>query len=162
VIRLPTELQNAQAAQLQSSSSVLNSASHFLKDCPSELYYIITQPSVSSSDISSQDSIPHLKHALTNPGVQGRFAVSEVAGIKNVTAKDLVRSIDAACGGVLGFDEVDNGAWKEKLREGKKVVLTTTLEALPIEGREEVLAHNGMLQLSYLLCFLFWMLSYRS
>ena len=63
--------------------------------------------------------------------------------------KDLVREIDAQCGGILGFDDAGNGAWKEALREGKRVILTTTLEDLPVgeDERRSVLADNGMLPL---------------
>ena len=140
------ELTSAETAQLQSYTSILNAARHFLKNCPSELYYIITQPSLSSNDISSPDAIPHLRHALTNPSVHGRYAVSEVAGLKGISAKDLVEVIDSQCGGVLGFDEVANGEWKEKLREGKRVVLTTELNELPAASdlRAEVLSGNGI------------------
>lgn len=146
VFRLPAELSSVETAQLQSSAAVLNAARHFLKSCPSELYYIITQPSLSSSDISPSDSIPHLKHALTNPGVHGRYGVSEVVGLEDIGAKDLVEVIDSQCRGVLGFDNVDNRAWKDALRGGKKVVVTTLLEELPAatEIRGEVLADNGI------------------
>ena len=144
--RLPAELSSVETAQLQSSSAILNAARHFLKNCPSELYYIITQPSLSSSDISPSDSIPHLKHALTNPGVHGRYSVSEVVGLEDISVKDLVEVIDKQCRGVLGFDNVDNGAWKDALKENKRVVVTTSLKELPAaaEFRGEALANNGI------------------
>ena len=146
MFRLSAELSSVETAQLQTSSAVLNAVRHFLRNCPSELYYIITQPSLSSSDISPPDSIPHLKHALTNPGVHGRYGVSEVVGLEDIGAKDLVEVIDSQCRGVLGFDNVDNRAWKDALRGGKKVVVTTLLEELPAatEIRREVLTDNGI------------------
>jgi hypothetical protein len=87
-----------------------------------------------------------LKHALTNPGVHGRYAVSEVVGLEDISAKDLVEVIDSQCRGVLEFDNVGNGAWKDALRGGKKVVVTTSLEELPAatEIRGDVLADNGI------------------
>ena len=113
--RLPKELSRISTAQLQSSSAVLGTTKSLLKDCPSELYYIISQPALSSSDLSSSDSIPHIKRALQNPAVQSRFSVAEVLGLKDVKVEDLVKEIDSQCGGILGFDEVGNGAWKETI-----------------------------------------------
>lgn len=144
--RLSKDLSGVSTAQLQASSAVLETTKSFLKDCPSELYYIISQPSLSSSDLSSSDSIPHLKRALKNPGVQSRFSVAEVLGLKDVSVQDLVKEIDSQCGGVLGFDEVQNDAWKGALREGKRVVVTTSFDGLPAleDERREVLADNGI------------------
>ncbi|KAG0645395.1 big1 [Hyphodiscus hymeniophilus] len=141
---LTKDLSGVSATQLQSSSAVLETTKSFVQDCPSELYYIISQPSLSSLDLSSPDSIPHLRRALTNPAVLSRYSVAEVVGLRGAIVQDLVTEIDVQCGGVLEFDEVDNSAWKEALREGKKVVITTTFEDLPsLENeRMEVLADN--------------------
>lgn len=144
--RLPKELSGVSTAQLQSSSAVLETTKSFLKDCPSELYYIISQPSLSSSDLSSSDSIPHLKRALKNPGVHSRYSVAEVLGWKDVSVQDLVMEIDSQCSGVLGFDDVGNHAWKEALREGNRVVVTTNFDALSAveDERRKMLADNGI------------------
>ena len=67
----------------------------------------------------------------------------------NVT--DLVKEIKSQCNGteVLGFGNVESGneAWKEKVREGKMVVLMTTLEELRGNEQERrvLLADNGLL-----------------
>ena len=76
--------------------------------------------------------------------------MAEVLGLKDVHLQDLVRLIEGQCRGILGFDEVGNGAWTKALHEGNKVVVTTTFEELPsVEGdRREALADNGMSQTS--------------
>jgi hypothetical protein len=143
--RLPKELSGIATAQLQSSSAVLETTNSFLKDCPSELYYIILQPSLASSDLSSPDSIPNLRRALKNPGVHSRYSVAEVLRSKDVSIQDLVKEIDSQCGGVLGFDDATGDSWKGALNEGKRVVVTTTFDALPAveDERRKMLADNG-------------------
>jgi hypothetical protein len=155
---LPKELSDVSTAQLQSSSSVLDNTRSFLKTCPSELYYIISQPSLSSSDLSLPGSIPHLKRALKNPGVRSRYSVAEVVGLEDANVKDLVKEIDSQCGGVLGFDDVGSNAWKEALRGGKKVVVTTTMEELPAgeDERRELLADNGTCLPTFLISAAFY------
>jgi hypothetical protein len=145
---VPKEISSVPTAQLQTYSTVLETTKAFLKDCPSELYYIITQPSLSSSDLESPDSIPQLKRALRNPSVQSRFSVAEVLGLSHSGVDDILRLISSC--DVLPFDDVGNGAWKQALREGNKVLVATTFDALPAleDERREMLADNGSFPLS--------------
>merc|ERR1712225_229649 len=57
--KLPQDLNTA---QLQTSSSILASAKVHLSTCPSQIYYILTQPSLLASELSTH--APHLKNAV--------------------------------------------------------------------------------------------------
>merc|ERR1711939_595663 len=57
--KLPQDLNTA---QLQTSSSILASAKAHLSTCPSQIYYILTQPSLLASELSTH--APHLKNAV--------------------------------------------------------------------------------------------------
>jgi hypothetical protein len=139
--------------QLQSAASVLETTRLFLKDCPSELYYIVSQPSLSHEDLTQASSIPHLKHALKNSNVQSEFSVSEVVGLEDGSAKVLLEEIEAQCGGILGYDSVANGDWERSLRAGKKVLVYGAFDGLPLEnGREKALAESGTFPNCFLLC----------
>merc|ERR1711977_52140 len=74
--KLPQDLNTA---QLQTSSSILASAKAHLSTCPSQIYYILTQPSLLASELSTH--APHLKNAVESDSVMGRLAVNEVVGL---------------------------------------------------------------------------------
>merc|ERR1712098_365101 len=73
--KLPQDLNTA---QLQTSSSILASAKAHLSTCPSQIYYILTQPSLLASELSTH--APHLKNAVESDSVMGRLAVDEGVG----------------------------------------------------------------------------------
>merc|ERR1711977_787285 len=84
--KLPQDLNTA---QLQTSSSILASAKAHLSTCPSQIYYILTQPSLLASELSTH--APHLKNAVESDSVMGRLAVNEVVGLKVEDAEELIR-----------------------------------------------------------------------
>jgi len=118
--KLPQDLNTA---QLQPSSSILASAKAHLSTCPSQIYYILTQPSLLASELSAH--APHLKSAVEDKSVQGRLAVNEVVGLKMEDAEELVRVLEKECGAVVSSGE----------GEGKNVIVSKS--AAGIEGERE-------------------------
>jgi hypothetical protein len=134
--RLPESLNDASRAQLQSSTQILQATKEFLSTCPSDFYYIYTQPSLSTSLLSSH--APHLKKALSHSGSKSSLAISEVVGLKLGDCEELVEYLKQKCGAQTGG---------EKLEEGKPFAVSHEYKSL--EGsrnfREETLGQNGLL-----------------
>merc|ERR1712093_385277 len=118
--KLPQDLNTA---QLQTSSSILASAKAHLSTCPSQIYYILTQPSLLASELSTH--APHLKNAVESDSVMGRLAVNEVVGLKVEDAEELIRVLERECGAVVSSGE----------GEGKSVIVRKSGEG--IEGERE-------------------------
>merc|ERR1712072_273634 len=118
--KLPQDLNTA---QLQTSSSILASAKARLSTCPSQIYYILTQPSLLASELSTH--APHLKNAVESDSVMGRLAVNEVVGLKVEDAEELIRVLERECGAVVSSGE----------GEGKSVIVRKSGEG--IEGERE-------------------------
>ncbi|KAK0109462.1 hypothetical protein ONS95_002155 [Cadophora gregata] len=115
--------QNLNTLQLQTSSSILASAKSHLSTCPSQIYYILTQPSLLASELKTQ--APHLKNAVGHESVKGRLAVNEVVGLKAGDAEELISVLEKKCGAVVGSEA----------REGKSVVVRREWKG--IEGEKE-------------------------
>jgi hypothetical protein len=98
---LPESLKDLSKAQLQSRTEVLENTKRFLKTCPTDFYYIHTQPQVSSSLLRSHS--PHLQKALESPGVKARYTVSEVPGLEARDGDDLAAFLKRECGAVIGY-----------------------------------------------------------
>ncbi|KAE8442647.1 hypothetical protein EG329_003004 [Mollisiaceae sp. DMI_Dod_QoI] len=111
---LPASFQDVSTYQLQSKSVVIDSAKKFLSSCPSEIYYVVSQPGVSFTDLSS--SAVHLKKALSNPGVQARYTIGEVVGLNATDADELEAYIQNQCGAKKA--DVSNVASALKQRTG--------------------------------------------
>ncbi|ORY72013.1 BIG/ATPase V1 complex, subunit S1 [Pseudomassariella vexata] len=84
-------------SQLQTSSSVLDSAKKILSSCPSSRYLVITQPNLNAGHLRSSDAAPKLRQALESTKIDGRFSVAEVAGSLDI--KELTSYIEKACQG---------------------------------------------------------------
>jgi len=69
-----------------------------LGECSSKVYYIVPQPSTSSADLKT--SAPHLKAAVADKSVKGRYTVSEVVGLKAGSSAELVSTLVSKCGAV--------------------------------------------------------------
>lgn len=138
---LPESLQDASRSQLQSSSSVLQTTKDFLKTCPSEIYFIVSQRSVSAPELSKDSH--HLKMAVGNPGVKTRYSVSEVTGLKYSDTQDLVKFLQDECGATTPTDaQTVYGLSLENTGTG--VVAALTLNELTGEedNRSEMLSEN--------------------
>ncbi|KAG5951285.1 hypothetical protein E4U53_003423 [Claviceps sorghi] len=83
--------------QLQTSSEAITFTKHFLEECPTDQYLIITQPGVNAADFWTRDgcAMPHVCQAAKDPRVQGRYTVAEVVG--DVTAAGFVQHIKTSC-----------------------------------------------------------------
>ena len=141
-------MKDVSRSQLQSKHTVLQTAKDFLKTCPSEIYYILSQPEVSSSEVEA--SAHHLKMATSNPAVKTRYGVSEVARLETKDADSVARFLEKECGTkvVDGSNGVDV-AYKE--REGRGSVVVRREMGGVGEGkeeREEALVDHGMSNIS--------------
>jgi len=69
--------------------------------------------------------------------------VSEVVGLENGSAEEIVRYIKKHCGGVELYDEASK--FDIESVSGKKVVVRSTFDALPnvLDERRDMLADNG-------------------
>jgi hypothetical protein len=141
--RLPSSLQDAPSEQLQSSHEVLHTAKEFLKTCPSELYFIISQPSLSSVELSTHS--PHLKTAISNPAVKTRIVVNEVLGLGFSDGEDLLKFVAKKCGAKLVEGRDLKSAMEQRQYEDSVVVFVerSGLQSNSPEDREDEMRNLG-------------------
>jgi hypothetical protein len=105
--RLPSEF-DQRPEQLQSAGKLLSDVKDILSECSSKIYYIIPQPSTSSSDLKT--SAPHLRSAISDKSVKGRYTVSEVVGLETGSSAELVSTLVSKCGAVpMSHEAVEEG-----------------------------------------------------
>ena len=116
-----------------------------MNECASEIYYIITQPSLSTRDWNTEDHVPFLKRALSNPGVLTRFSVSEVVGQELASAEEYAAYIKSHCG-AIELDEKEIATFDPRNPPAKTVIVRTVFDELwlGLGQRNEELAHNGI------------------
>lgn len=108
----------------------MGSAKKFLSSCLSQIYYVVSQPGVSFNDLSS--SAPHLKNALSNPGVHSRFTVSEVVGLNATDADDLEAYIQSQCGAVKAdVSDIKSALGQRTGTQGSSVIVREKYTAIP-------------------------------
>lgn len=135
--RLPVALQAASVAQIQSSQAVLDATKEFLNSCPTDVYYIIDQPSVLSTDVS-QSTIPNLHAALSSSVVKAKYLVSEAKGLGRDVKQELVAHIGKSCEDTLLLDQDSTARTHDELsnqisrsiKDGKKVSVLRTMSQL--------------------------------
>lgn len=114
---------------------MLKTTKEFLSSCPSDVYYIIHQPSLHSTDLSPA-SVPNLQAALAAPTVQTRYLVSEAGALDAGVKHDLVAYLKEKCGETTFLDGDAEVQTAEELgsqirrysKKGKVVVLNTMEE----------------------------------
>jgi hypothetical protein len=128
-------LKDASRQQLQLSTEALQNAKEFLKDCPSEIYYIVSQPSVSATELGATTD---LKTLSSDSGVKARVTVSEVVGMKGGEGEELVRFIEEKCGAT-------RSEGMKPIAGTGSVVVSKNFPALgsSVEEREEMLRDHG-------------------
>jgi hypothetical protein len=145
VSRLPAALQDASVAQIQSSQAVLDATKEFLSSCPTDVYYIIHQPSVLSTDLS-QSTIPNLRAALSSSAIKAKYVISETRGLRNNIKQELLTHIQKSCKDVLLLDQDSparphgelSSQISRSLKDSKKVsVLRTMSELAELGGKAE-------------------------
>ncbi|EKD16107.1 ER protein BIG1 [Drepanopeziza brunnea f. sp. 'multigermtubi' MB_m1] len=126
-------------AQLQSSHSVLETAKAVLGECQSDVYLVLAQPSILSSEV--RENAPHLNHAVRSAGLEKSFSVSEVVGATVADGGEMVDLLVSRC----GAERIPLGEWKGLEKgEGKKVVLNGVLPAIAGAERRRAVGDNGM------------------
>lgn len=134
--RLTQSLQDASVAQIQSSEAVLDAAEQFLSSCPTDVYYIIQQPSVLPSDLS-QSAIPNLRAALSSSAIKGKFLVSETRGLKRDDLQRILDSLKTGCGETTISDngEADTTLSDQisgSRKDGKKFIALRNMEDIAV------------------------------
>ncbi|KIN03857.1 hypothetical protein OIDMADRAFT_51791 [Oidiodendron maius Zn] len=135
--QLPVALQAASIAQIQSSQAVLDATKEFLNSCPTDVYYIIHQPSVLSTDVS-QSTTPNLHAALSSSVVKAKYLVSEAKGLGRDVKQELVAHIGKSCEDTLLLDQDSAARTHDELsnqisrsvKDGKKVSVLRTMSQL--------------------------------
>ncbi|KAJ5035328.1 uncharacterized protein L3040_007803 [Drepanopeziza brunnea f. sp. 'multigermtubi'] len=124
-------------AQLQSSHSVLETAKAVLGECQSDVYLVLAQPSILSSEV--RENAPHLNHAVRSAGLEKSFSVSEVVGATVADGGEMVDLLVSRC----GAERIPLGEWKGLEKgEGKKVVLNGVLPAIAGAERRRAVGDN--------------------
>jgi hypothetical protein len=106
-----------------------------LKGCPSDIYYVVSQPDVSATELATS---PFLRTLSSDEGMKTRVIVSEVVGMKGREGEELVRFIKESCGATRseGFKPISGTGsvvvWKEFPALGSSA-----------EEREEMLGDHG-------------------
>ncbi|KAH0006434.1 BIG1-domain-containing protein, partial [Aureobasidium melanogenum] len=80
-----------------SAQSLQESVEHQLKGCPSNTYVVVSQPGISTNDLTVSKSTPHLRRRLSgkDDNVKSIFAAKNVVG--HVDGMALVASITREC-----------------------------------------------------------------
>jgi hypothetical protein len=80
-----------------SAQSLKESFDHQIKGCPSGTYLVVSQPGVSTDDLTVSKSTPHLRRRLAgkDKDVKSVFAAKNVVG--HVDAMNMVASINREC-----------------------------------------------------------------
>jgi hypothetical protein len=80
-----------------SAQSLQESVEHRLKGCPSNTYVVVSQPGISTNDLTVSKSTPHLRRRLSgkDDNVKSIFAAKNVVG--DVDGMALVASITREC-----------------------------------------------------------------
>ncbi|KAH0362035.1 BIG1-domain-containing protein, partial [Aureobasidium melanogenum] len=80
-----------------SAQSLQESIQHHLKGCPSDTYVVVSQPGISTSDLTVSKSTPHLRRRLSgkDDNVKSIFAAKNVVG--DVDGMAVVASINREC-----------------------------------------------------------------
>ncbi|THV79786.1 BIG1-domain-containing protein [Aureobasidium pullulans] len=105
-------------ANIISAQSLEKGIEHLVKDCPSDTYVFVSQPGVSTNDLTVSKSTPHLRRRLSgkDENVKSVLAVKDVVG--EVDAMKLVSKVH------LGCDEIKNG-FNTLLLDGEKGEIPT-------------------------------------
>ncbi|KAG9946959.1 BIG1-domain-containing protein, partial [Aureobasidium melanogenum] len=80
-----------------SAQSLQESVEHRVKGCPSDTYVVVSQPGISTNDLTVSKSTPHLRRRLSgkDDNVKSIFAAKNVVG--DVDGMALVASINRQC-----------------------------------------------------------------
>ncbi|RXG45015.1 hypothetical protein VDGE_01419 [Verticillium dahliae] len=120
--------QTPDAAQLQTGTQVLSAVQNILDSCPTENYYVISQPNANAADIRGEGcKVPSVCSAISSDKVSSRYGVAEVLGEVEVAA-------------VTGY--INSGCAKQS-RTPK--IWNTLLPGLSSSGRDSQLADNDQL-----------------
>lgn len=74
---------------------MLKNTKEILSSCSSDIYYIIRQDSISSSQLSEA---PHLKHTVSNIDSKNKYTVSDVVGWNPNDGQEVANYIAQTCG----------------------------------------------------------------
>ncbi len=118
----------------------------YLGSCPTHLYYIISQPSLSSQDVTT-DTFPILSQHLRD--AEAKATIAEVKGLETMTAQRWIDEVHVGCDSVdtKEAETVTEGSVFKSMTAGNKVVVWLQLhDVLPTEReeRDEALRHNGI------------------
>ncbi|KAI6712242.1 hypothetical protein JHW43_005218 [Diplocarpon mali] len=130
---LPTK--DIPSAELQSSSSVLSSTKQLLASCPSDIYLVLAQPSLLSSELRAHAH--HLKNAASHHSVKTRLGVSEVVGGTVAHRGVIVDFLVREC----GVQRVALGEWQGDVK-GQKMVIDGLLPEILGENRKALIEDN--------------------
>jgi hypothetical protein len=145
--RLPLSLQENSVAQLQNSQAILDTTKEFLSSCPTDVYYIVHQPSILSSDLSTS-AILSLQRALSAPAIKAKYMVSEARGLSGDVKEELLAHLQESCGETQSID-LDSpvlraGALDGQISgirgDGKKAIILQTMTELagPSGSRQRI------------------------
>jgi hypothetical protein len=130
-------VQDASVAQIQSLQTVLKVTKEFLISCPSDVYYIVHQPSIRSDDLTPS-AIPNLQTALSSSTVKTKYLVPEARGLGSDVTGELVTHLRDRCGEIRLLDrdasvqthEALESQISRALKDDMKVVVLETMEEL--------------------------------
>lgn len=107
--------------QIVSEASISKAITLQLQKCPSDVYIIISQPSVNALDFQDPFSAPHLRQRLSgdDTNIRSSLIVSEVVG--RFDAANITRTLQDRCGARLL--EID-GSSKSSMVACKRIRLT--------------------------------------
>ncbi|KAI1261257.1 BIG1-domain-containing protein [Xylariaceae sp. FL1019] len=133
-------------AQLQSSTSILESTKQILSSCPTDRYILVSQPNLNAAHLSSQNAVPRLRESLDS--ASSSYTVSEVAG--DIDLKSIISYIKETCGTPnYAIDEVNlaplpsGSAEREKVLEENDIYWDSVLSHQRSSGDSLTVIYTG-------------------
>ena len=120
----------ASSPQIAKAASLSQSVGSELQKCPSDIYVVVTQPSVSATDYSGQHSSPHLKRWVSGEDkrIRSSFTVANVLG--DMDKVGFTEILETKCGaGTLNVDASSEYCW------GMKSVRERDISLHPLSSR---------------------------
>ncbi|THW67921.1 BIG1-domain-containing protein [Aureobasidium pullulans] len=106
-------------ANIISAQALEKSVEHRLQNCPSDTYIVVSQPGISTSDLTVSKSTPHLRRRLSGKD----DSVKSIMAVKNVVGDVHARVLALAA--VRDCNKQGTPSWSSLLLDGEKGEIPT-------------------------------------
>jgi hypothetical protein len=132
------------SAPLRTNDEVITAATKALTLCNTDVYLFVNAPGVTSSDLSSH--APHLRRAVSDRKLYGRYVVTEALGLTASTADTLAEVVRKECSASTADPLSTMAQALTQKQDGKPIIVSWNYESSTAtgEGRDAMVANTGM------------------